>query len=453
MACIESSFEVNSTVSGEFDIEQITGDVVPIEAANTIVAQQETIDKQAERIEELENSPYQKAVTDTYAVAAGMSATMPAEQTPENLAATVATIPYSPTRWQRPTEWPNYNYVDKTSEEAIYLTYDTAGEANFASFYLQGSNLAVTRGYIDADGYHAQTAPVTVRTSQCFTETLPTDNGRYVVYKITGTIQIFNFANSDGTNYSGSGDGISQACVEQYGYMPNATRIASSYNFGYCAFCCQNTVNCAIEVHASTATTVLYLFSNGDSLVNVDLSGWQLPNVGSLASVFNNKALLKFVIGFGSVATANINNLKNCFSGDVSLRYIDFNGADLSGVTSDTNLFSDCVALSGLIDLSTMTSISALWGTFKGANMNGTIVLPDKENLEGSSNLSYWPFYGFYSGTIEVLGGVKTISANIFSGIKGNGEAVVINIHNDEGAIEGAPWGATNATINYLGKD
>lgn len=453
MACIESSFEVNSTVSGEFDIEQITGDVVPTEAANTIVAQQETIDKQAERIEELENSPYQKAVTDTYAVAAGMSATMPAEQTPENLAATVATIPYSPTRWQRPTEWPNYDYVDKTSEEAIYLTYDTAGEANFASFYLQGSNLAVTRGYIDADGYHAQTAPVTVRTSQCFTETLPTDSGRYVVYKITGTIQIFNFANSDGTNYSGSGDGISQACVEQYGYMPNATRIASSYNFTYCAFCCQNTVNCAIEVHASAATGVTYLFSNGDSLVNVDLSGWQLPNVGSLASMFNNKALLKFVIGFGSVATANINNLSNCFSGDVALRYIDFNGADLSSVTNDMNLFNDCVALSGLIDLSAMTSISALWGTFKGANMNGTIVLPDKENLEGSSNLSYWPFSNFYSGTIEVLGGVKTISANMFSNIKGNGDAVVINIHNDEGTIEGAPWGATNATINYLGKD
>ena len=26
-----------------------------------------------------------------------------------------------------------------------------------------------------------------------------------------------------------------------------------------------------------------------------------------------------------------------------------------------------------------------------------------------------------------------------------------INIHKPEGSIEGAPWGATNATVNWLG--
>ena len=43
---------------------------------------------------------------------------------------------------------------------------------------------------------------------------------------------------------------------------------------------------------------------------------------------------------------------------------------------------------------------------------------------------------------------VTSIASNSFSGCTALTE---INIHKPEGSIEGAPWGATNATVNWLG--
>lgn len=455
MSCIEATFEVNAGIKGDLDVEQITADVVPAEAAATITEQQKTIEAQAERIDELENGPYPKAVSDTYAIAESMEATMPSELTPENLAATVATIPYSPTSWQRPSDWPNYDYIDKTAEEAIYLTYDTEGDKDFASFFVTGSNLNAARGYVDGEGWHAVGDGIALTSNVPHVEKLPTDMGRYVVYKLTGTLQRFNFANSDGTlvSLNDGKDAALQNCVEQFGYMPSATSIADGTAFSYCSFLTQNTVSCAIEIHATTSS-ISFLLTNGEGLVNLDLSGWQLPRVTMLNdTLLGNHPKLKFIVGLGSVITSNITTMNGTFSNNRCLRKIDLTGADFSSITSAGSFLRGCVSLVGDIDLSNMTSLNTFSATFASANIDGVIVLPDKANLSGGTPSVFYPFADFFSGTIEVLSGVESISNNFFDGMQGNGASVVINIHNDEGAISGAPWGATEATINYLGKD
>ncbi len=52
--------------------------------------------------------------------------------------------------------------------------------------------------------------------------------------------------------------------------------------------------------------------------------------------------------------------------------------------------------------------------------------------------------------TINIGSGIKIISSTAFSG-DGNQNIQTININRKESAIEGAPWGATNATVNWTG--
>ena len=52
--------------------------------------------------------------------------------------------------------------------------------------------------------------------------------------------------------------------------------------------------------------------------------------------------------------------------------------------------------------------------------------------------------------TVNIGSGIKEIESNAFYGI-GNQDTLTININRKENAIAGAPWGATNATINWTG--
>ncbi len=52
--------------------------------------------------------------------------------------------------------------------------------------------------------------------------------------------------------------------------------------------------------------------------------------------------------------------------------------------------------------------------------------------------------------TVNIPSTIESIESNAFSQTTGN---ITINIKRKENAIEGAPWGATNATVNWIGNN
>lgn len=114
--------------------------------------------------------------------------------------------------WVRPSDWPNYNYVDRTSEDAIYFTvkqdpsetttfqivtdstygasgriysscYQNTSNNNNYFYEITNSNLSVTleKGYIDSSGFHAIDV---YRTTDITTEkTIAIGNG-YEVWRV-----------------------------------------------------------------------------------------------------------------------------------------------------------------------------------------------------------------------------------------------------------------------------
>lgn len=60
--------------------------------------------------------------------------------------------------------------------------------------------------------------------------------------------------------------------------------------------------------------------------------------------------------------------------------------------------------------------------------------------------IEYWGYVDF--STLEIPSSVEVISLGAFSNLHDN----IINIHKTEGSITGAPWGARDVTINWLGE-
>ena len=94
--------------------------------------------------------------------------------------------------WVRPSDWPNYDLIDRTNMEAIFFTYsckDIIREptlidcAAFKARTTTGEYL-VERGNIAASGF-TSVASFAMKSDAIFSEILPADEGDYVVYKIS----------------------------------------------------------------------------------------------------------------------------------------------------------------------------------------------------------------------------------------------------------------------------
>lgn len=87
--------------------------------------------------------------------------------------------------------------------------------------------------------------------------------------------------------------------------------------------------------------------------------------------------------------------------------------------------------------------VTVISGTFAGSSALENLELPPTLRTICNS-----PFGGCMSLlTLDIPASVEDIDSSAF-GASGLTE---INIHKPEGSIEGAPWGATNATVNWLG--
>jgi hypothetical protein len=102
--------------------------------------------------------------------------------------------------WDRPSYLPNYDYIDRTNEDAIYLTVQAPTDSTtkylkleleaWYEYYKNGayvlsstaddSQFLVQRGYIDANGFHENG-----RHTYFSSITVPGDEGNYLVYRIS----------------------------------------------------------------------------------------------------------------------------------------------------------------------------------------------------------------------------------------------------------------------------
>lgn len=362
--------------------------------------------------------------------------------------------------WVRPSNFPNYDYIDRTNEEALYLTYDcTVAKAfpdvpQYASFAIGGSTAGVIeQGYVDSTGFHAET---TYSTSDFSLDSntvaiqLPTSGRDFVVFRITPSgsshITVFTFITRDG-KYSGT-DYRCQYCVEAWGRLPNAD--GWGYGWAYAnggviylesidiiapmmqavkgINTCYNLKNfkvrCATgnlggqfqrchtltsvdlsDWNTSITTTMSNFFDSCYSLVAVDLSMWDVSKVTNMRSMFNYcLGLVSLDLHGWDVSKAE--NMDALFGNTQMLQKLDISGWSPSAVTNINNLFTNCV-LSAL-DLSgwDTSKVTVASGAFHGCNTLTSLKLTGWTLNTGTNVANMFRYCSsltdFYPGTFYV---------------------------------------------------
>ena len=256
-------------------------------------------------------------------------------------------------KWERPSDWPDYSKVDLTNQEVIYLTYDCTygvGTYNFISIRVVGA-YHVERGSLN-NGIFTSVFSTDQDSNTIFQQTLPTDEGDYVVYKITPQsseiITSFRFSYMVDENSSYTYGATDQPCVERYCNIPNHTAIFPTSNY------IAGTYDCWIT-HLMVADTVMNAKPNGScndsyrhirnrSLRYVDLSTCSFANVTSLQYMFYSMPSIQEIYLPHDVSN-KCTNLVGTFQSCANIVNLDLSGWDTSGVIRFDGAFRDCLCL------------------------------------------------------------------------------------------------------------
>lgn len=272
-----------------------------------------------------------------------------------------------PKKWVRPSTWPDYSEVDLTGQEVIYLTYDCTRGNDWISIRVYG-NYTVVRGSLSNGVFTASSTATNMDSGTVFREALPTNEGNYVVYKITpqsgSNITRFEFARRDVTNASQWIRSWQQPCVERYCRIPNwigtGNRTAEQYTWST-----RNLIS--DEVMDASPTNLVNAYNDGVCPIKrVNMSTCSFKNVTSLASMFDSKRSLFDVSlphDLGSSCTAVNNMFYECYN----LRFLDISGWDTSNVTTFSRFICNCYNLNeikGHEDLK-FTSCTTLYQAFR----------------------------------------------------------------------------------------
>ena len=271
--------------------------------------------------------------------------------------------------WVRPSDWPNYDVIDRTDMEAIFFTYSCIDTIeSYASFSVSTSgsgNYLVERGYIDADGFHAISSS-SVASNTVFSERLPIDEGNYIVYKVSPETDVDHLAYIDmvkPTQITDAPDIIHslQRCVERWGRAPYMLRFGSGY--GYKSWACrfleaESIIDCVSITNLSTC------WQHCHALQSLDLSGWDVSNVKALGSCWSGCYSLQS-LDLSGWDVSNVTSLANCWQNCYALQSLDLSGWDVSNVTSLANCWQSCHALQSLDlsgwDVSNVTNMAYCW--------------------------------------------------------------------------------------------
>lgn len=351
------------------------------------------------------------------------------------------------TRWVRPSDWPDYFKVDLTDQEVIYLTYDCTYDDRFASFRVSGA-YTVERGQI-INGVFVPVANSieNVAANTNFAELLPTNEGDYVVYKITpqegSHITSFRFRNYNDINSSYDYGSIDNPCVERYCNIPYHTAVFSSSNgtgtdcwvtcnmeadtvmgaapngacvYSYtalqlqalkyinlsgCSFANVTSLQCfcyncpqLLELYlphdlSNKCTSFAQAFYCCERLVSLDLTGWDTSNVTAFNQMFYNCFVLTEVKGIEDFDLTSAINLSGMFTTDRVLEFDTSKWKTSSALTNCSSMFSSCCSLKN-IDLSgfVTTNVTTFSGMFNGCESIRTIDLTSFDVTNKVTNLA-----------------------------------------------------------------
>lgn len=173
--------------------------------------------------------------------------------------------------------------------------------------------------------------------------------------------------------------------------------------------------------HNLTIMTIPYAMTH---MVGYNIQGTNLPSLTIHSNYLEMSGMVDYIF-----YNNNLTNLTFDSTGVVNL------GVDEYGVDDSYNdLFA--------------------YSTYLDGSQNKPITITFGDNVTGIVSNSSGYLFGSNSGgvTINIPNSVTSISSNFLSGTDQLGGNIVVNIDNTNGAISGAPWGASgnNCTINYL---
>lgn len=302
--------------------------------------------------------------------------------------------------WQRPSNWPDLSSLGIPAPGTLYLTFDcrAAKSGIVVDFGIYSNSITgvdtrtFKRGYVNNGNF------VTVEDigwSQIIDPiTLPTDEGDFVVYELTG-IRGFGVRGSDvnqlsavplvemyGSEYSGF-DMLHVGNSYTFAISPR-TKSLKIYNreFGgalfsytyppsYCAIEYMNADEWTLKssvtslgrafqkmshlkklklpFNTSAVTNMQQMFTSDFSLEEVDVSTFDTTNVTNMSDMFRYCYSLR-TLDLSNFNTGSVTSFNYMFGACYSLYDLDFSGLDTSSVsaTSTITMFDDCPNLEHL---------------------------------------------------------------------------------------------------------
>lgn len=262
-------------------------------------------------------------------------------------------------RWKRPKDWPDYNKLDISQEEAWYMTYAAHQPNSYATFRVNspsGQTHTVQVGTL-TNGVFTELDTDTFAGNHDYMKPLFDYAQDYVVIRVTGNVT--KVSTEDGADYNLDGHirpKGSQSLLEVYARMPGITSL--SFAIRNCLFvksftaidmagvtdmtriagdCRQlenvfisGVVNRISAYHAFAQAPVYYLYLNGMKL-------------NDIRNAFNN-----CLLGEHDLATADVEmhgtDLNNAFANCRSMESLDMSGWNIP-LTGAISMFTGCAAL------------------------------------------------------------------------------------------------------------
>lgn len=301
--------------------------------------------------------------------------------------------PYWTHDWKfiRPAEWPDLDVLDVGNDNGVIaLTFDCRDrKANpdcqdrcyFSFDGNAGSYYTVERGNI-TNGQFIVNATYNVpvkdgSTRKPFSELLPTNEGDYVVYRLTPSNRTM-WTTVYFTGYWGISDATTR--TEADGYYGVTNKIVECYynNTSYYRGVSSLILKHIVFFKKNTALTVGSTFAETD-VEYIDLEGQNITAIGG--SCFTNSSLRYFDFDVFSNSSSLTYNLYSSFNGCGSLEYCNVSNIDVSPSTNITSTFKNCYSLRELD--------TSKWST---PNLTNTTFLFQGCHLLEKIDLRSWSF-------------------------------------------------------------
>ena len=188
-------------------------------------------------------------------------------------------------------------------------------------------------------------------------------------------IDVSNFDTSNVTDMSG----MFSFCSKLTALDVSKFNTSKVTGMGYMFSSCSNLT--ALDVskfNTSNVTNMQYMFFNCTKLTAFDVSNFNTSNVTSMTSMFYGCRALTSVTGFAGKDIHSCTDVNDMFHNCINIKDFDFSGANLSGVTDMSKMFTLCDPESVSFknaNLSSVTNMSSMFivqgGRLKKADFNG----------------------------------------------------------------------------------